>query len=61
MSGRSRRSALTSHSQKANGLVWGLSTLKTRTPRSAQKSMIPLHASHSANRAVSDRGQKFSG
>ncbi len=35
-SGWSRRTSAIIHSQKANGLVWGLSTRKMRTPRSIQ-------------------------
>ncbi len=60
-SGLSWRSALISHSQKAIGLVWGLSTRKIRTPRSDQKSMIALHASHRATRSASSAGQKLIG
>ncbi len=52
---------LTSHSQKANGLVCGLSTLKIRHRRSTQKSMISLQASHSATRSPSRPGPEVEG
>ena len=42
-----------SHSQKANGLVCGLSTRKMRTPWPIQWSRMSRHASHSAARSAS--------
>ena len=57
---RVRRSA-SAHSQKASGLVCGLSTRKTRMPRAAQNSKMSRQAAHIARRSASSSGQKFSG
>ena len=40
-----------SHSQNATGLVWGLSTRKTVTPRSTQCSTTPWRALQSARQS----------
>ena len=45
-SGAVRWMSSISHSQNANGLVWGLSTRKIRTPLSIQKRNTPASASH---------------
>ena len=48
MSGCSAWISPMAHSQKANGLVWGLSTRKIRTPWPIQKSRMSLQACHSS-------------
>lgn len=47
VSGYRNRISAMNHSQKGNGLVWGLSTRKTRTPWRAQNSATSSRASHS--------------
>ena len=47
VSGKARLTSPISHSQKAKGLVWGLSTRKMRTPCCAQKRTTPFSSSHS--------------
>src|SRR5260370_13419937 len=44
----SRLTSLISHSQNGNGLVWGLSTRKIRTPWSIQKTTIESSSAHSS-------------
>ena len=48
-------------SQKANGLVWGLSTRKIRMPWPIQNSRISLQACHSAIRSAGSAGHMLSG
>src|SRR6266852_5059262 len=47
----SRLSSLMSHYQNGNGLVWGLSTRKIRTPCSIQKMTIESSSAHSSGQA----------
>ena len=48
VSGCSRRMVAITHSQKANALVWGLSTRKMVTPASIQNRMTSASSVHSA-------------
>src|SRR5579862_4177005 len=51
-SGCSALISLITHSQKAKGFVWGLSTRKMRTPRPIQKRKADFNSSHRARQSL---------
>jgi hypothetical protein len=60
-SGYWRWTSAMAHSQKAKGLVWGLSTRRMRMPWPIQKNMMSRHASHRALRSPSSAGHMLRG
>ena len=60
-SGWARCTSPITHSQKANGLVCGLSTRNVVTPRAIQNRKTSRQAFHSASRAPGGSGQKLIG